>query len=75
MNIRQLAIGVALAAAAATPAFAQSGAPSSVPQTNATIAGTFGPASDSVGYPSATDPTGRLQTTNVGPQNQVAPAR
>ncbi len=71
MNLRQIAIGLALLAGTAAPALAQQ-AISPVPQNNASLSGSEGPASNSAGYPSAADRLGDLQTTNVGPQVRVA---
>ncbi len=63
----KLALGLALAIGAAAPAFAQSN-PAPVPQNNASLEGSEGPASNSAGYPSAQSQGGSVATTNVGPQ-------
>ena len=67
MNVTRTALIAALALGLTAPAFAQS---------NPTTLGTEGPNSNSSGYPSGQTPTGRLSTTQVGPQStqQVAPA-
>ena len=67
MNIRHFALGLALVAGAAAPAFAQSG-PAPVPQNNASLEGSEGPASNSAGYPSAQSQGGTIATTVVQPQ-------
>ncbi len=67
MNIRHIALGLALVAGAAAPAFAQSG-PAPIPQNNASLEGSEGPASNSAGYPSAQSQGGTIATTVVQPQ-------
>ena len=67
MNVKHIALGLALVAGAIAPAFAQSG-PAPIPQNNASLEGSEGPASNSAGYPSAQSQGGTVATTNIGPQ-------
>ena len=67
MNTIKLALGLALIAGMAAPAFAQSG-PAPVPHNNASLEGSEGPASNSAGYPSAQSQGGTIATTEIGPQ-------
>ena len=65
MNYRVLMVtGFALTVAA--PAAIQTAFAAAPAPTNASLAGSQGPASNSAGYPTALNPTGALKTTHVG---------
>ena len=67
MNIRKIALGVAIVASTAFPALAQTH-----PTSNATQLGSEGPNSNSAGYPSAANQGGTITTTQVGPRTLAA---
>ena len=66
MTFRTLTIAAGLALSSAMPALAQ-GYPSREPQSDATVLGSQGPASNSVGYPSARRQAGTLNAVRVAP--------
>ncbi len=67
MNKVTFAIAAVLTLSTATPLLAQG-----VPGNNASLLGTEGPNSNSVGYPAGDRQLGKLKTTAVGPQTNVS---